>query len=216
MKQHWIVQEGNAELALFFAGWGMDAHPFFDYRFPGKDLMVCFDYRSMDFDLAMLQPYKKISLTAWSMGVWAANIVAKGFQELLSSAVAINGTLFPVDDDWGIPKKIYDGTLEGLNPHSLHKFYLRMCGTRTACTRFLERAPQRGLEELREELQLIAAQSLQQGHDKLRWNKAVIGTNDAIFSCLNQQRAWEGTPTEIIQGNHYDEEVLRKIIGRNG
>ena len=75
MKHYFIQQKHLPRLTLFFAGWGMDECPFMDYCPENSDLLVCYDYRSLDFDFTLLQGYQEIRLIAWSMGVWAASMV---------------------------------------------------------------------------------------------------------------------------------------------
>ena len=60
-------------LLLFFAGWGMDETPFLQIRPTDTDWMVCYDYRSLEFDTDLLQEYSEIRLIAWSMGIWVAS-----------------------------------------------------------------------------------------------------------------------------------------------
>ena len=48
MKQYFIEQRHLPSLTLFFAGWGMDERPFLHYHPADRDLLVCYDYRSLD------------------------------------------------------------------------------------------------------------------------------------------------------------------------
>ena len=68
MKQHFIIKNNSKRLLLFFAGWGMDETPFLQIRPTDTDWMVCYDYRSLEFDTDLLQKYSEIRLIAWSMG----------------------------------------------------------------------------------------------------------------------------------------------------
>lgn len=217
MKQYFIHKDDNPWLTLFFAGWGMDEHPFMDYRSPGCDLLMCYDYRSFDFDFSLLEGYREIRVVAWSMGVWAASYLLQDKDDLpVSESVAVNGTLTPVDDEEGIPPLIFKGTLDGLNERSLQKFYRRMCGSGEATKHFLERAPQRNIDDLREELRLIGERAVANSVPSFTWKLAVIGEDDLIFSADNQRRAW--THTGVIQDErqapHYDEALLREWIER--
>ena len=66
MKHYFIQQNYLPRLTLFFAGWGMDECPFMDHCPENSDLLVCYDYRSLDFDFTLLQGYQEIRLIAWS------------------------------------------------------------------------------------------------------------------------------------------------------
>ena len=54
MKQSYIIHEHHPRLLLFFAGWGADETPFKMYRPAASDFMVCYDYRTLDFDASGL------------------------------------------------------------------------------------------------------------------------------------------------------------------
>ena len=95
------------EALLFFAGWGMDETPFMHNLPPNKDLIICYDYRSLDFDSTLLSTYDGIYVVAWSMGVWAASQVLPDSNLPLKQSIAINGTPFPIDDMRGIPLKVH-------------------------------------------------------------------------------------------------------------
>ena len=99
MKQHFIIKNNSKRLLLFFAGWGMDETPFLQIRPTDTDWMVCYDYRSLEFDTDLLQEYSEIRLIAWSMGVWVASQLMKQYPSLpISHSIAINGTPYPIHE----------------------------------------------------------------------------------------------------------------------
>lgn len=200
------------EALLFFAGWGMDETPFMHNLPPNKDLIICYDYRSLDFDSTLLSTYDGIYVVAWSMGVWAASQVLPDSNLPLKQSIAINGTPFPIDDMRGIPPAIFEGTLNNLNEATLQKFRRRMCGSGSAFQAFLEIAPQRPVEELKEELAAIGRQYSELSPSTFVWNKAIIGESDHIFPPKNQEQAWQKYCNEIqrYDGAHYDEKILKE------
>ena len=153
MKQYFIIKNNQKHLLLFFAGWGMDEHPFLQYAPQDSDFMICYDYRTLDFDTSPLTGYTVIDVVAWSMGVWAASQVLSKVSLPIRRRIAINGTPFPIDEKRGIPPAIFMGTLEGLNEASLRKFQRRMCADGNVFARFQLTAPERSIEELKEELE---------------------------------------------------------------
>ena len=50
MKQVYIIKKNNPKLLLFFAGWAADETPFKQYCPQGMDYMICYDYRTLDFE----------------------------------------------------------------------------------------------------------------------------------------------------------------------
>lgn len=211
MKQHFIIKKGQRHLVLFFAGWGMDERPFPEIEPTDCDWMICYDYRSLEFDVTLLWGYSEITLIAWSMGVWAASQVMKKYPDLpVAQSVAINGTLHPVDTDKGIAPSIFEGTLQGLTDETLRKFQRRMCGSAADFNAFQAVAPQRPVTELKEELAAIQKQYLSSELSDFRWHKAIIGKNDRIFLPENQKRAWENCAEHIeeTEAPHYQKELF--------
>lgn len=214
MKQVFIVKENNPKLVLFFAGWGMDEHVFYDHRPNRSDLMICYDYRSLSFDATLLAPYSSVYVVAWSMGVWAAEqiFINGGLKKM--HMVAYNGTPFPVSDDFGIASTVYQGTYDGLNEKTLSKFYKRMCGSISSMLEFEQRLPKRSIEELKQEL--LTIKELSESNNiigRCVWDKAIIGNNDRIFLSDNQRKAWNGYAEVLyVDSAHYDCSLLKKLV----
>lgn len=203
MKQKFVIHEGNDRLMLIFAGWGMDDAPLRHVRRPGYDTLVVWDYRDLSADWKAVASYKEIALIAWSMGVYAASMTIHAIDHLISAKIAVNGTLTPVDNLTGIPEAVFEGTAANLNERNLQKFFRRMCGDRDTHLRFMQAPPSRPVGELVEELRAIYPEPWFSNPKVGGWSKAVIGRNDAIFPACNQQRAWAGTPTVVLDRPHY-------------
>ena len=202
-------------LLLFFAGWGMDEHPFLQYAPQDSDLMICYDYRTLDFDTSLLTGYAVIDVVAWSMGVWVASQVLSNVSLPIRRRIAINGTPFLIDEKRGIPPAIFMGTLKGLNEVTLRKFQRRMCTDGNAFTRFQLTSPQRGIEELKEELVAVAGQYRTLPAGTFTWEQAIIGENDRIFPPANQRTAWKGIFTSDIDGNMTQENTEKGNTEKN-
>jgi biotin synthesis protein BioG len=216
MQQQYIINNGSRRLLLFFAGWGMDAVPFADYRPTGCDFMVCYDYGDDRFDAALLGAYDEVCVVGWSMGVWMAAHLLTAAGITVGRAIAINGTMHPVDGERGIAPEIFRGTLDGLSEATLMKFRRRMCGGGAGYKSFMERAPQRDLESLRTELAAIGRMYAEGdgSANAMRWDEAVVGDADAIFPTPAQQRAWSeaGVAVTEVSAPHYKEEIFRHYL----
>ena len=103
MKQVYLIKEQHSRLLLFFAGWAADEAPFRHYRPQGMDYIICYDYRTLDFDAALLCDYAEVHVVGWSMGVWAASHVLPSAGLNVASCTALNGTPHPIDERRGIP-----------------------------------------------------------------------------------------------------------------
>lgn len=214
MKQIYIIHRNHPRLLLFFAGWGADETPFKAYQPEGSDFMVCYDYRTLEFDRSGLEQYREINVIGWSMGVWAASQLLPQLSLPIAGSVAINGTPYPIDEQMGIPPVIFQGTLEGLTGASLHKFLRRMCADGAAFRSFLQVTPQRPLEELREELANIGQLYRTLPPATFQWREAVVGSNDRIIPPDNQLRAWttRGTTVRQTEDAHYQEELFKHYL----
>ncbi|MGL5635570.1 MAG: DUF452 family protein [Bacteroidales bacterium] len=195
MKYHHIKHESKS-LHIFFAGWGMDEKPFLGLDTDQEDLLICYDYSSLDFDYTILDEYDKIRLTAWSMGVWAAAKVFESFRERFNYTVAINGTHTPVNDLTGIPAVIFQGTLDSLSEKNLEKFNRRMCGSKEMLDFYNLDAPQRSIESLKSELKAIGEACMDQTLSFL-WDKIIMSKRDMIFTHENQLKAWKDTDNQV-------------------
>lgn len=211
--------ETGRDMVLFFAGWGMDETPFRHCLPKTADLMICYDYRTLDFDPTRLQGYRDITLIGWSMGVWAAEQALRDTDLPIGRSIALNGTPYPVDEERGIAPSIFQGTLQGLDDTTLQKFQRRMCGSGQAYKAFAEHLPQRPTDELREELAAILRQYQTLPPANRRWTKAVIGRADRIFLPINQQRAWTSERVDEVEHTeaaHYDADLLNQLLQAYG
>lgn len=202
-------QPPSEKLLLFFAGWSARPEVFARLEAQqGTDVMLCYDYRDTTF-AEDLSRYNEIHLIAWSMGVRMAELSVGG-KYSFATATAINGTPCPIDDAFGIPEKIFRGTLDNLTADGLHRFNRRMCGSREILAQY-EAFPARPLEEVRDELQhiynLCHSQSTgMPGNEaaSIAWTRAIISSADHIFPTANQHNYWHGRcPLTEITAPHY-------------
>ncbi len=203
MQYKQINREENItkELTLFFAGWGMDEHPFSNISNSNNDVIILYDYRFNSGDFATLErlvaPYKSINVVAWSMGVWGATKILATAPEILKkvkSSTAINGTLIPTDSTKGIPLDIYNKTIDNL-PKGLPSINLRMSGGRAMLDNYNKIASQRDVNEIIEELIAIRdesqkLESIKELQDSIIWDRVIIADRDLIIPTANQECFW--------------------------
>ena len=211
MNIDFLRRSGSPTLELFFAGWGMDSRPFAwaadSPHTADCDFAVCYDYTDIQLDKvnqanAKLHGYSKVRVRAWSLGVYAASLVLPDMGCAISTAVAINGTLWPVDDELGIPHAVYDATAANLTAESLERFNRRMCGAHRAV--FEQRRPLRSVDSLRAELLHIRECAADRTRPQFTgWTQAVLSSRDKIFPIANMRRAWPATPQFELDEPHY-------------
>lgn len=215
MQHCFLQRKGTPTLLLFFTGWGMDEQPFLsEDPFP-SDCLLCYNYNTPDFDYSLLNSYTSIRLLAWSMGIWQASMTLADYTDVpIVDSLALNGTVFPIDEQCGITPDIAYGTYKGLTETSLNKFRRRMCGTSTAYSTFMTHVPKRNVSDLQAELYAIITRSTEYPAPHFQWRKAYIGTNDRIFLPNNQQTAWDksGISPQMHPIAHYDYDFLHLLL----
>ena len=202
MEYQWLnKKEENNKLIVFFNGWAMNETPVSHLASENYDILMFFDYRKLNDIISTLDltKYVEKNLVAFSMGVYAANKFAKILNSF-DRKVAVNGTNKIVDNNFGIPEKIYKITVKFLNEDSLDKFIKNMF-------KGGEINPEikitRTLEELKEELIEIQKITFE---DEIKYDKALISNDDRIIPTKNQVAFWKnwgnGAKFEIIDGTH--------------
>lgn len=212
MKQVFLKKEGNARLLLFFAGWGSDEHLFRRPLMEGYDCLLCFDYQTLEFDDTLLEGYREIRLLAWSMGVWVAGQVLQGKKLPWQMRLAVNGTPYPINEDCGIPERIFLGTLRQFSEPVLVRFRRRICGTAEGVREFLSHAPYRSVESLHRELSALYELVSSLPASSFAWDKAVIGSRDKIFPVEAQLLAWMQVSVQELEVEHYDGELFDRLL----
>ncbi len=190
MKYKWLNKKDNKEVIIFFNGWGMDESVVNHLDPALYDIVMFYDYNSLDtdFDFNELIDYQKRYLVAWSMGVMVATL----FEQNYDSATAINGTLFPIDDENGIPKRIYDLTIRGFNEKGAKRFISSM---------FLNEPPSleisRTIENQKSELEALKNYK---SNTDFNYTRVILSSDDKIIPTKNQVNFWKVEPN-IVSGH---------------
>ncbi len=190
MKYKWLNQKNNSKIIVFFNGWGMDESVVNHLNPETYDIVMFYDYNDLntDFDFKIINSYKQKHLITWSMGVMIATL----FNQDYDTKTAINGTIFPINNEYGIPERIYDLTIKGFNEKGAKRFINNM---------FLEEPPsieiKRELENQRNEL--IALKKYQ-GNENFKYTRVILSSDDKIIPTKNQINYWKIEPN-IISGH---------------
>ena len=206
MNTTWLEKKNSDSLIIFFNGWGMDEHSVSHLKNDEYDILMFNDYRDFDDkltkdDIAYISGHKKIYLIAWSMGVWVAykSISSSHFSSLnFDKLIAFNGTLLPIDNNYGIPEKGYILTEKGIKSKGMDKFVMRMFNNNNYRKLFKQYLPQRSLDEqiaelvdIRETYTKTPAINYFNEINNILWNEVYISKDDMIFPYNNQVRFWD-------------------------
>jgi malonyl-ACP O-methyltransferase BioC len=200
MNSGWVTNDGNPRVIAIFAGWAAGFEMFAHLSRPGYDIIVFWDYRDESFDSAVLSVYEEIFLIGWSMGVMEAERLLQGSTLPIVGGIAVNGTPTPVDDRYGIPIRIFEGTLSAMNPRNLSKFYRRMCANSSQAAELTPLLPCRPIDQLIDELRLIGERAATHRPVPGMWSRAVIGECDAIFPKDSQVASWKDIDILVLNG----------------
>ncbi|MCX5871464.1 MAG: DUF452 family protein [Deltaproteobacteria bacterium] len=206
MKSAWLHQHQHEQLIIFCNGWGMDGAPFLPLGAREYDVLMLFDYRdpTLDCDLATLfKQYQNTFLVSWSMGVWAGQQIFQPWSHCLQGAMAINGTLCPVHDQFGIPVQLYAATLEQFSETTRLKFYRRMCRDRQTFNTFLDNQPQRSVQNQGLELAALQGQVTCHPAETAIYTHVLIADQDMVVPTANQLAFWQGREVRRIEGPHF-------------
>ena len=189
MKYKWLNKQNNKDIIIFFNGWGMDETVVSHLEFEEYDILMFYDYNNLntDFDFSQTKLYDNISLIAWSMGVMIATLFDIDYE----TKTAINGTLEPISNNFGIPEKIYDLTLKGFNSNSAEKFIKSMYDEKTNI--FVKR----DFEEQKSEL---LALKQYKANKNFVYDRVILSANDKIIPTKNQVAFWGIEPN--IESGH--------------
>lgn len=211
MKIEKQTHPGARQLLICFAGWSVSPELFRPIKTEGEkeetDLWICYDYRDLSFPEEPAT-YETVRIVAWSLGVWVAEQVFRQkpdvFGRGVKSAIALNGTGRPIDDLYGIPEALFEGTLQHLTTEGIRRFTRRMCGNRAILADYLQ-VPSRPLDEISEELHFLYKEIKRTSEaSSFPWTGAILSADDRIFPPDNLRRYWEGRCAwREIEAPHY-------------
>ncbi len=195
MKYKWLNRGENNKIILFFNGWGMDENVVKHLDCEDYDVLMFYDYNTLetDFDWDSLNIYSEKNLIAWSMGVMVGNCLAPSLALPLGEGrkIAINGTLKPIDENYGIHPKIYDLTIKGFNEKGRKRFIDSMFN------KTIDINCNREIDEQHSEL--IALKNYQ-ANEAFEYNKVLISDSDKIIPTKSQVAFWGIEPN--LKGGH--------------
>lgn len=216
MRQTFVAKKDKKSLLILFAGWGADYGYFKSISLPGHDIMVVWDYSDCSFDFNAVNGYTEIVVVAWSFGAIAAShLLSDGNNLPITMAIAINSTLNPDDDHYGIPHSVFQGTLDNLDEHNLTKFYRRMAGSTELFKEFIAKNGSQTISSLKIQLELIRDIAEENLSTDI-WDIAFVADDDRIIPTQNQISFWtdHNVETTLIKGSHLSDiqHILDKTV----
>ena len=202
MQYHWLNKENNDKLIVFFAGWSFDYIPFKFLDCTDNDVLAVYDYNSIN-DLPNFDGYKSKTLITWSMGVYVAYLLKDKFNDF-DRKIAVNGTVFPVDDEFGIPHRTFDLTLKFAQTGLEGKFYKNVFNNDELFERYSRTPVERSIENRVAELhsldKLIKETKVE--YDSEFYDCAIVSKFDKIIPTRNQLAFWK-EKAKTVECGHF-------------
>lgn len=202
MKHH-FYKRNTKNLTVFFSGWGSEPFEISSEN----DVLFFYDYSKIDPPdfKNLFSGYEKYYLIAWSLGVFVSwNL--KNHLPKFEKKTAINGTLCPIDDKFGIPEKIFDLTLKSAHSDETYKKFVRkMFSDKNDYEKYSQIKTFRNSLSRQIELQnlkdLIKNNSVK--YDDF-FDEAIICEKDLIFPYKNQINFWSKfLSPKILHSGHF-------------
>lgn len=189
MKAHWLNIKNSKKIIVFFAGWSFDYFPFESISTTDYDVLFVYDYNEMSVpkEFNEFEKYEEKTLISWSMGVFTAYMLKDIFKNF-DYKIAVNGTVTPVDDRYGIPVRAFELTVRFAQKALGGKFYENIFLTSDEYNLYLKNPVKREIDDRVSELnilyKLIKNNSFK--YEKF-YDKAIVSEFDKIIPPDNQK-----------------------------
>jgi biotin synthesis protein BioG len=207
MRTYIRRREKNSHLVVFFGGWGSDENMFVPLCSDDFDFILFYNYSA---DEALVLPetktYDRITLIGWATGVWAAEYLTSKTGITPDVSIAVNGTPFPADNQYGIPLKDFEDNLNNITDENMERFYLRVFGDKKTYLINAHRVPKRTLRSLQDELRWMYNRIMEHNESGFKWTYAITSRTDRIFPAENMKSYWSKkseTKHIIVPMPHY-------------
>lgn len=186
MKQYFLDNNSN-HLIVFFCGWGMDETPFSVLN-TKSDVLFLYDYADLNLEFDFSK-YEKKTLLAFSYGVYVCGLVNDRLPDF-DEKIALNGTLIPVDDEYGVPLKKFLLSAK-MESDTIVKFRERLFYNKEDLSLFNENLPQRSAESCTNELEAIKKYFTTLQLPEMSFDKVIVSSFDRVIPTKNQLNFWK-------------------------
>lgn len=198
--RHFFRNQNSDELIVFFCGWGMDERPFNPLT-SESDILYIFDYNDLNLDFEAFSKYKKKTLIAFSCGVFMAYYLKDILPEF-DIKIAINGTLKPFDENFGMPKQ-GSKVFEGISRENYLDFREELLvKDKKELKIFNKYQPKRSLESSLLEFSNLKKYAKKNKEIICFYDKILISEDDKIIPTESQKNFWK-TNYKTISGAHF-------------
>ena len=199
MITHWLHQKQRNHLIIFFSGYGLSFHPFERLDSTAYDVLMVYGYHHPcfpDFILSQAISYKEVTIVGWSMGVYMGALWCQKNEFRPNFALAIAGTLQPLDDEFGIPPKIFRRTAQRWESIENQKAFIHNIIIEEYESSFLLENSFRSVKEQQEELLTLIEITSENVENP--YNCVIIAEWDNIFSKEKVSNFWNKNCVKLL------------------
>lgn len=202
MQYHWLIQNNNNKLIVFFGGWSFDYKPFECISSDEYDVLMFYDYNNLEMP-CQIPDYESKTLITWSMGVFIAYNLKDKLPQF-DKKIAVNGTPFPIDDEFGIPNRTFDLTLKYAETGLQGKFYENVFSDSELLKKYLLNPVERSIKNRVEELEALNEfiRNHPAEYDNSYYDTTIVGNKDKIIPTKNQLNMWQDL-AKVIDCGHF-------------
>ncbi len=208
-----LISNNSENLIVFLTGWGCDDNQFELLSPKNCDVLICYDYSSLDF-LFDFSQYKNFYLITFSAGVFMAGVLKEKFP-IFKKTIAINGNPLAYDKYFGLSKEVIKAFSE-ISKENVFEFRRKyLVYDEKEFIQFNRFQSKRTIESSREELFALQKYS-QQEVVPLDFDISILSDKDKVFNPSRQKEYWEKKAKKCIylknsghfpffRWNNYDE-----------
>lgn len=199
MKTKLIQNNDSKDLVLFLTGWGCDDNQFRSF-YSNDNLLLCWDYSSLDFEFDFSK-YNKINLLTYSAGVFIACLL-KDKLPTFNKKIAVNGNPLMTDKKFGIDKKITDSMLN-LNLDNCMDFISKyLIYDEQDLKKFLSNPSHRPFESSKQEL-IMLQEYCNTKIEPIKFDKVILSDSDKVFNPVTQQEYFKNNFILLKNAGHH-------------
>ena len=178
-----LIENNSNDLVVFLTGWGCDDNQFKNFS-SSKNLLLCWDYSTLDFEFDFGK-YNKVSLLTYSAGVLIACLLQDKFPKF-DKKVAVNGNPLMTDKKFGISKKIIDLMLNLNLDNCMDFLSTYIVHDEQEMKKFLSTPSHRPFESSKQEITKLQEYCNLQ-FEPMEFDKVILSDSDKVFNPNTQQ-----------------------------
>ena len=194
-----LIQNNSNDLVVFLTGWGCDDNQFKNF-YSSKNLLLCWDYCTLDFEFDFSK-YNKVSLLTYSAGVLIACLLQDKFPEF-DKKVAVNGNPLMADKKFGISNKITDLMLNLNSDNCMEFISTYIVYDKQELEKFLSTPSLIPFEKSKQEL-IKLQEYCNLKFTPIQFDKVILSDNDKVFNPATQQEYFKDNFVLLKNASHH-------------